>query len=187
MNLKNIPLDFADKLSIVGERLNDYIARNMGHNIYSVITSIIAPLNFDYRDIENIIKDKLKSFDNYSLRSYTGDKIENAWYNDSIIPQSIKDEFLKLDNDFVKNIIDGEEWNWRDGKWANEKCEELETRLITLIGARYYNYFYKENRWKLEPLLDEALENMKKYQYKDYIEAVQKVVDSEVRAYKYGD
>ena len=187
MNLKNIPLDFADKLSIVGERLNDYIARDMGHNIYSMITDIIAPLSFDYRDIENIIKDKLKSFDNYTLRSYTSDKIETAWYSESIIPQSLKDEFLKLDNDFVKNIICGEEWNWRDGKWANEKCEELETRLITLIGARYYNYFYKENRWKLEPLLNEALENMKKYQYKDYIEAVQKVVDSEVRAYKYGD
>lgn len=187
MNLKNIPLDFADKLSIVGERLNDYIARDMGHNIYSVITSIIAPLNFDYRDIENIIKDKLKSFDNYSLRSYTSDEIENAWYNESIITQSIKDEFLKLDNDFVKNIIDGEEWNWYKGEWANEKCEELETKLITLIGARYYNYFYKENRWKLEPLLDEALENMKKYQYKDYIERVLKIVDYEVRAYKYGD
>ena len=187
MNIKNIPLDFKDKLSIVGERLNDYIARNMGHNIYSVITSIIAPLNFDYRDIENIIKDKLKSFDNYSLRSYTSDKIENAWYNDSIIPQSIKDEFLNLDNDFVKNIIDGEEWNWRDGEWANEKCEELETKLITLVGARYYSYFYKENRWKLEPLLNKALEDMKKYQYRDYIEAVQKIVDYEVRAYKYGD
>ena len=187
MNLKNIPLDFADKLNIVGERLNDYIARDMGHNIYSMITDIIAPLNFDYRDIENIIKDKLKSFDNYTLRSYTSDKIETAWYNDSIIPQSLKDEFLELDNDFVKNIICGEEWNWRDGKWANEKCEELEKKLITFIGARYYNYFYKENRWKLEPLLDEALEIMKKYQYKDYIEAVQKVVDKEVRAYKYGD
>ncbi|MDY6056200.1 MAG: hypothetical protein SPI60_00135 [Campylobacter lanienae] len=187
MNLKNIPLDFADKLSIVGERLNNYIASNMGHNIYSVITSIIAPLNFDYRDIENIIKDKLKSFDNYSLRSYTSDKIENAWYNESIISQSIKDEFLKLDNDFVKNIIDGEEWNWRDGEWANEKCEELETKLITLIGARYYNYFYKENRWKLEPLLNQALEDMKKYHYRDYIEGVLKIVDYEVRAYKYGD
>lgn len=109
MNLKNIPLDFADKLSIVGERLNDYIASNMGHNIYYIITNIIAPLDFDYRDIENIIKDKLKSFDNYSLRSYTSDSIETAWYNDSIIPQSLKDEFLKLDNDFVKNIICGKE------------------------------------------------------------------------------
>ena len=187
MNLKNIPLDFADKLSIVGERLNNYIAKDMEDDVYFAITDIIAPLNFDYRDIENILKDKLKSFDNYSLRSYTSDKIETAWYSDNIVPQSIKDEFLKLDNDFVKNIIDGEEWNWRDGEWANDKCEELETKLITFIGARYYSYFYKENRWKLEPLLDEALENMKKYHYREYIEAVQKVVDSEVRAYKYGD
>ena len=29
MNLKNIPLDFEDKLKIVGERLNDYIAKDM--------------------------------------------------------------------------------------------------------------------------------------------------------------
>ena len=131
MNINLIPLDFKDKLSIVGERLNDYIARDMGHNIYSMITDIIAPLSFDYRDIENIIKDKLKSFDNYSLRSYTSDKIENAWYNESIIPQSIKDEFLNLDNDFVKNIIDGEEWNWRSDIHSSKDGTLLE-RTITV-------------------------------------------------------
>ena len=45
MNLKHIPLDFADKLSIVGERLNDYIAKDMGTEIHDIITEIVAPLN----------------------------------------------------------------------------------------------------------------------------------------------
>ena len=184
MNLKNIPLDFADKLNIVGERLNDYIAKDMGSEIYDIVIEIIAPLSFDYRDIENIIKDKLKSFDNYTLRSYTSDKIETAWYNALIIPQSLKDEFLELDNDFVKNIICGDEWNWRDGKWANEKCEELETKLIILIGARYYNYFYKENRHKLEPLLDRALKDFRNDYWLEYVEAVRLIIEKEIERLK---
>ena len=189
MNLKNIPLDFADKLTIVGERLNDSISRDMGlaemEEAYFIVTDIIAPLTFNYRDIETIIKDDFKKFENYSLRSYTFDKLEKAW--DKLIPQSIKDELLKINNGLVLGVVNGEHYNWNEAEWVSDICEELETKIVTLIGARYYSYFYKENRYKLEPLLDKALEIMKRYQYKDYIEAVQKVVDKEVRAYKYGD
>ena len=46
MNIKNIPLDFKDKLSIVGERLNEYISQDMGSEIYDIITEIVAPLTY---------------------------------------------------------------------------------------------------------------------------------------------
>ena len=70
MNIKNIPLDFEDKLSIVGERLNDYIAKDMGTEIYDIVTEIVAPLTYDKSDIELILGDCCKSFNNYTLKNY---------------------------------------------------------------------------------------------------------------------
>ena len=188
MSLNNIPLDFADKLSIVGERLNDYIAKDMGTEIYDIITEIVTPLTYDKSDIELILNDGWKSFNNYTLRTYYWDKLEVAYYE--LIPKSIKDEISKIDNNVVKDVLKGRYWDgfeWEYDESCQESCQEVETKIVTLVGARYYSYFYKENRWKLEPLLDKALDDMKKYQYRDYIEAVLKIVDSEVRAYKYGD
>ena len=183
MNIKNIPLDFADKLKIVGKRLNDYIAKDMGVEIYDIVTEIVAPLTYDKSDIELILGDGWKSFNNYTLKNYYWDELEVAY--DELIPKSIKDEISKIDNNVVKDVLKGKYW---DGfEWEYESCQEVETKIVTLVGARYYAYFYKENRWKLEPLLDEALEIMKKYHYRDYIEGVLKIVDYEVRAYKYGD
>ena len=105
MNLKNIPLDFEDKLKIVGERLNDYIAKDMGTEIYDIITEIVAPLTYDKSDIELILRDGWKSFNNYTLKNYYWDELEVAY--DELIPKSIKDEISKIDNNVVKDVLKG--------------------------------------------------------------------------------
>ena len=180
MNLKHIPLDFEDKLKIVGERLNDYIAKDMGSEIYDIVTEIIAPLSFDYRDIENIIKDKLKSFDNYTLKNYYWDELEVAY--EELIPKSIKDEISKIDNNAVKYVLKGKYW---DGfEWEYESCQEVETKIVTLVGARYYAYFYKENRHKLEPLLDRALKDFRNDYWLEYVEAVRLIIEKEIERLK---
>ena len=106
MDIKNIPLDFADKLKIVGERLNDYIAKDMGTEIYDIITEIVAPLTYDKSNIELIINDGWKSFNNYTLKNYYWDELAVAY--DELIPKSIKDEISKIDNNkasFLSNLL----------------------------------------------------------------------------------
>ena len=180
MNIKNIPLDFKDKLSIVGERLNDYIAKDMGSEIYDIVTEIVAPLTYDKSDIELIINDNWKSFNNYTLKNYYWDELAVAY--EELIPKSIKDEISKIDNNVVKDVLKGKYW---DGfEWEYESCEQVETKIITLVGARYYAYFYKENRHKLEPLLDRALKDFMNYHWLEYIEAVRLIIEKEVERLK---
>ena len=176
MNLKNIPLDFADKLTIVGERLNDYIAKDMGTEIYDIVTEIVAPLTYDKSDIELILNDGWKSFNNYTLKNYYWGELEVAY--DELIPKSIKDEISKIDNNVVKDVLKGKYW---DGfEWEYDSCQEVETKIVTLVGARYYSYFYKENRHKLEPLLDRALIDFRNYHWLEFVEAVRLIIEKEV-------
>ena len=178
MNLKNIPLDFEDNLKIVGERLNDYIAKDMGVEIYDIVTEIVAPLTYDKSDIELILNDGWKSFNNYTLKNYYWDELEVAY--DELIPKSIKDEISKIDNNVVKRVLKGKYW---DGfEW--DSCQEVETKIVTLIGARYYSYFYKENRYKLETLLDRALKDFKNYHWLEFVEAIRLIIEKEVERLK---
>ena len=180
MNINLIPLDFEDKLKIVGERLNDYIAKDMGTEIYDIVTEIVAPLTYDKSDIEAILNDKWKSFDNYTLKNYYWDELEVAY--DELIPQSIKDELMKIDNKVVLDVLKGKCW---DGfEWKYESCQEVETKIVTLIGARYYSYFYKENRHKLEPLLDRALLDFKQKNWVEFVEAVKLIIEKEIQRLK---
>ena len=180
MNINLIPLDFKDKLSIVGERLNEYISQDMGVEIYDIITEIVAPLTYDKSDIELILNDGFKKFDNYTLRNYYWDELAVAY--DELIPKSIKDEISKIDNNVVKDVLKGKYW---DGfEWEYDSCQEVETKIVTLVGARYYSYFYKENRHKLEPLLDRALLDFKHKNWVEFVEAVKLIIEKEIQRLK---
>ena len=48
----------------------------------------------------------------------------------------------------------------------------------------YYSYFYKENRYKLEPLLDRALIDFKNYHWLEFVEAVRLIIEKEVERLK---